>query len=154
MPIPDSQWYSLELCLKISMYKISMFLFLKISVFYPCFLQKPLVHFYCGKTCKEYQNETLLILEKTTILSTLFQEHHCESNIPTFARKVTWNYAYSPFKDNYHFWHATLPMGGPLKVLWQSRFFGGFQQILSRYSSIKIFNKLTDPLSRRKLNYM
>ena len=70
------------------------------------FLRKRLAHFFLIKSNEEIHEIKHFSSQNTTLSLTFFirlrfQGYRYESGIAIFARRVTWNYAYSPFKWNF-----------------------------------------------------
>ena len=104
MTVPDFQQYPWKPCLiKYKLY-INFFLSLNFSLSFAVPLRKCLVHFLFIRTNREtYRNKHLSFQKKDGIthicfIRLRFQGYHCKLGIVIPAWRVTWNYAYSPFK--------------------------------------------------------
>ena len=82
-----------------SMNYILMFIIKKNDYFRLWCLQKWPAHFYCNKKPELSELNTFKLESSTLLIRYRFQGFHSESCVVIFAWKVTWNYAYSPFKE-------------------------------------------------------
>ena len=106
MVMLDLQHYPQKLCLINYKFDINVFVFFKLIIFYWSFSAEAAFLVY-KKQWRNSQKINTFQVRKTTVSSTFFtrlrfQGYRNKSGVAIFAWRVTLNYAYSPFNNNYN----------------------------------------------------